>query len=142
MGRLATGTGVSVMRAGFERGSRIIPVFEGESSLAMRLCERIWQHRQESEKSRVQSARRWRFEFEMPLDASDPIRPGHVMVIAQEPYSEAWLQLAVFRKGFPHSSSRHGTPIVPKLERNENPTVMTLEAVSPAARLAFCSATS
>lgn len=121
MGRLATSSDVSVMRVGFERESRSIPVFEGESSIAMRLCERIWQYRQESEKSSVQSARRWRFEFETPLETSDPIRPGHVMVIAQEPYSEAWLQLAVFRKGFPHSSSGHRIPIVPKLERNENP---------------------
>lgn len=38
----------SVMRAGFEQGSGIAPVFEGESRIEMRFCERPWRYRQES----------------------------------------------------------------------------------------------
>ena len=83
---------VQVTRVDFE-SERQEPVFEGETRMRFRLCQRDWRYRRHGEE-KVRVAHRWRLELLVDADAAEPLCPGHFIVMAQEPYSNQWLQYA------------------------------------------------
>lgn len=111
----------AVMRAGFERGSRGALVFEGETTVTVRLGERVWRYKQEPDTSTIKTARRWRLEFGVKIDDAGPLLPGHVAVVAQEPYGNTWLQRAFFKKYSKKSEEERPLPEVPRLEEDRDP---------------------
>lgn len=83
---------VGITRVDFE-SDRAEPVFEDETPMAIRLCERDWRYRRHGEE-RVRTANRWRLELLVDAKEAEPLKPGHFIVVAQEPYSNQWLQYA------------------------------------------------
>jgi len=101
----------ALTRCGFEISKRGGLFFEGETTAAVRLCEREWNYRQLPDSSKSHRARRWRLEFAVSVKSAGPIRAGHVAVIAQEPYENAWLQRASFKMYSKKSDGRSLLPV-------------------------------
>lgn len=110
-----------VMRAGFEPHSRGEIVFEGETRVGVRFSERLWRYKQKPDTATERSARRWRLEFWADAGSAAPLAPGHTMVIAQEPYANAWLQSAAFKMYTKKSEEERPMPVVDELKKDEDP---------------------
>ena len=104
-----------LMRCGFEMAERGGLFFEGTTSAAFRLRERLWEYTQSPDTSRLQRAKTWRMEFTVGVKGRGPLRAGHEVVMAQKPYENGWLQYAAF-KNFRKGSSERRKLKVPDTE--------------------------
>jgi len=102
----------AITRVGFDRQASRKIVYEDESPIQLRLCERNWRYRYAGQTS-VESDQRWRLELIVDSKEAGPLEPGHVAVVAQEPHANGWVQYSVFK----HYSKKKDRP-EPELPAN------------------------
>jgi hypothetical protein len=94
-------------------------LFEEETPIQIRLCERTWCYRYPGEHGSIHITNRWR--LEIIVDSKQTrLRPECVAVIAQEPYGTNWVQTAKFKMYFKKGDAHRPESVVPALE-NEHP---------------------
>jgi hypothetical protein len=82
---------------GFQRKQGEPIVYEGETPINVRLMERLWRFRYKGDATELTSSR-WRLEIVVASNANGPLQPGHMLVVAQRPYANGWMQGAKFKK--------------------------------------------
>lgn len=120
IGTWAMPTGLTAMCAGFSPLSNGEVVFEKETPIQLRLCERTWRYKYSGQSERMYVTSRWRLEI-----LADPklthLRPGHTIVVAQEPYGTNWVQPTKFKIYSKKSESERLEVVVPELRENQDP---------------------
>jgi hypothetical protein len=106
---------VRLMRSGFDTSSKDWPIFEGETEAAVRLTERVWEYKHAPDTTALFRARRWRFEFAVKIGDAGLVRAGHSIVMAQQPYENAWLQCVTLKK-YSKKAGLRAAQIVPDSE--------------------------
>lgn len=109
----------AVMRTGFKPSSSETPVFEGETPVTVRFLERLWRYKQLPDPSTEWKSRRWRLELRLKVENAGTLKPGHVAVIAQQPYSNLWIQRPFFNMYSKKGELDRKRLKVPELAKNE-----------------------
>jgi len=110
IGSLGLPKTAKAMPSGFDRKPGEPLRFEAEIDIGFRAVEREWRYKETggtAEKTRGT----WRFEF--AVERGGPVKPGHFLVVAQEPYSNQWLENAPFHQFSHRPEEERGLPMVP-----------------------------
>jgi hypothetical protein len=111
---------LTAMCVGFKPVSNGEFIFEGETPIQLRLCERTWRYKHPAQSEKMCSARRWRLEI-----IADPKKthlcPEHAIVVAQEPYGTNWVQPAKLKMYSKKSESERPEFVVTDLGETEDP---------------------
>jgi hypothetical protein len=109
IGSLGLPRSAKLMLAGFNRKAGEPLCFEAEIDVNFRAVEREWRY-EESGGTAERSERTWRFEF--AVKKGGPIKPGHFLVVAQEPYANRWLEHTPFHQFSHRPEEERGLPVV------------------------------
>jgi hypothetical protein len=94
-------------RIGFDRKPGQPLRFEGETSVKVRMEERLWrfkvkqtegQGQKNRNKASTRESRRWRLEILVDARNADSIQASHQVVVAQIPYGNGWVQATALKK--------------------------------------------
>lgn len=83
----------AISLVGFKRKRGEPIVFEGETAVGVRLCERTWRYQRVGEDKNLFAAR-WRLEVSVDRNPEVPLTAGSVVIVAQKPYGNGWVQSA------------------------------------------------
>jgi hypothetical protein len=110
IGSLGMPRSAKLMPAGFDRKAGEPLLFQAEIDVDFRAVEREWRYR-ETGSPAERTRGTWRFEF--AVKRGGPIKPGHFLVVAQEPYANRWLENRPFHQFSHKPEEERGLPVVP-----------------------------